>query len=476
MSVRLVAQNALSLLSANLISNVVGFAVNIFLVRYLGVERFGQYTYVTTYAALFGVLSSLGLYLVLAREVASRSREADVQLGSVLLLQALLSPLALTATVGTALLFHPVSEVPLIALSGIGVILTSVASVYGAVVTGQEKIHLNAAVSIGMAGFWGALVLGLVAFRWGVLALVVMFAIHKLAHVWALRLVCQRACGVIPRYYPSNLPVRGLLVAAAPFALLIVLNDFYWNVGMILLGRLKGAEDVGTFTVALRVISVPVAIVGTVSGVLYPRFSHLLATDPEGFAVLVWLTRKYSLAIGLPLGLALSLLSHPIITLLFGPEFAAAGGSLQVLAWFIPLFCLYSPLSSAMIAMGAERTWLLLLAVATGVVIGGSVLLVPASGHLGMAGALLGSGVFLGLAVPLAIRTKGVPISPTPADLKAAAACGAMGLILWRLHRVPVLALVAAAAAYAGVLHLARFVTPEERLSFRTSFAMRRGT
>jgi len=32
------------------------------------VERFGQYTYVTTYAALFGVLSSLGLYLVLARE------------------------------------------------------------------------------------------------------------------------------------------------------------------------------------------------------------------------------------------------------------------------------------------------------------------------------------------------------------------------------------------------------------------------
>lgn len=473
MCFRVVARNALSLLSANVISNAVGFAVSVLLVRYLGVEGIGRYTYITTYAALFGILSNYGLYLVLTRQVAAGPQEAHAQLGAVLLLQAFLSPLALIVTVGSALLFHPASEIHPIALAGVGVVLASAAGTYGAVVAGQEKIHLNAAVSIGMAVLWGLLVLGLVALRLGVFGLLVLFVIHKLANVSALRLVCHRACGVTPRYDLRGLPVRRLLVTAAPFALLIVLNDSYWNVGVILLGRLKGAEEVGTFAAAFRVIAVPVAIIGTISGVLYPRFSHLFTADREGFAGVVGQTRKYALAIGLPLGLGLSLLSGSIIALLFGPEFAAAGGSLRVLGWFIPLFCLYSPLSSAMLAMGAERAWLGLLSVATGVVIGGSLLLVPPLGHLGMAGALLGSGLFLGAAVPLVLRAQGVPMPLTGADLKVGAAFGVMGLILWPLHAAPVLALGVSAAAYAAVLHLSGFVTPEERLSFRASFAMR---
>ena len=354
MTIRVVARNALSLLSANVISAAVGFAVTVILVRYLGVERLGAYTYLTTYAALFGILSNFGLYLVLTRQVAAEPREADVRLGSVLLLQALLAPLALTITVGSAFLLHPASEILPIALSGIGVVLASVGGTYGAVVTGKEKIHLNAAVSVGMAVLWGLLVLGLIALRLGVLGLIALFVIHKLVNVMALRLICQKACGVIPRYEVRDFPFHGLLAAALPFALLIVLNDFYWNVSTIVLGRLKGADEVGTFTVAFRVIGFLVAMVGTFSGVLYPRLAQLFTADPDGFALLVGRMRKYSLAIGLPLGLVISLLANRLIVFLFGPEFAAAGSSLQLLGWFIPLLCLYSPLSSAMLAMGAR--------------------------------------------------------------------------------------------------------------------------
>ena len=468
------ARNALSLLTANVLSSAVGFAVTILLVRYLGVAGFGRYTYFTTYAALFGILSNFGLYLVLTRRVAAAPREAGAGLGSVLLLQALLSPLALAVTVGTALPFHPGSEVLPIALAGIGVILASAAGTYGAVVTGHERIHLNAAVSVGMAGLWGLLVLGLIALRLGVFSLIVLFVIHKLANLFALRVVCQRACGVTPRYDLRGLPVRGLLLAAAPFALLVVLNDSYWNVGVILLGRLKGAEEVGIFTAAFRVIAVLVAMVGTVSGVLYPRLSHLFAADPAGFAGAVARTWKYSLAVGLPLGLTVSLLSDSIITLLFGSEFAAAGDSLRVLGWFIPLFCLYSPLSSAMLALGAERAWLVLLSAATGLVMGGSLLLVPLLGHVGTAGAHFGSGVVLTVGVVLVLRARGMPVLVTPAALKVGAALGVMAPILWGLRGMPVLAFLASSAAYATVLHLCGFVTPEEQVSLRASLAMER--
>ncbi len=475
MSFRVVARNALSLLSANTIGNAVGFAVTIVLVRYLGVEGIGRYTYFTTYAALFGILSSFGLYLVLTRQVAAEPEKVGARLGAVLLLQALLAPLALAVTVGSAALLHPASEVFPIALCSVGVILTSVAGAYGAVVPGQERMHFNAAVSIGMAVLWGLLVLVLVGLQLGVVGLIVLYVIHKLANVSALRAVCRRLCGVRPRYDFRSLRVREALSAAAPFALVLVLNDFYWNVGMILLGRLRGAEEVGTFTAAYRVIAVLVAVVGTVSGVLYPRFANLFTADPPGFAAAVDRTRKYALAIGLPLGLTISALAGPIVAVLFGPEFAAAGRSLQLLGWFIPFFCLSSPLSSALLAMGEERTWLVLMAVATGLVVGGTALLAPLWGHVGTAGALLGSGAFLGAAVPLAVRAKGISLSLTTADLKVGAAFGAMGLILWWWRGAPLTALVVGAAAYAAVLHLSGFVTPEERLSFRTSLAVRRG-
>src|SRR5574337_987421 len=147
MSLRVLARNALSLLSANVVSNALGFLITVVLVRYLGPEGIGRYTYVTTYAALFAIFSSFGLYLVLTRDVAAAPGEVPARLGSVLLLQALLSPLALVVTVGSALVFHPGAEVGLIALSGIGVVLTSLAATYGAVVTGREKIHLNALVN-----------------------------------------------------------------------------------------------------------------------------------------------------------------------------------------------------------------------------------------------------------------------------------------------------------------------------------------
>ncbi|MBI3030234.1 MAG: flippase [Candidatus Rokubacteria bacterium] len=473
MSLRVLARNALSLIGANVVTNAVGFAVTVLLVRHLGVEGIGRYTYATTYAALFGILSSFGLYLVLTRQVAAEPGAAGARLGSVLLLQAFLVPLALGVTVGSALVLHPASDALPIGLAGVGVGLASLAGTYGAVVTGREKIHLNAAVNLGMALLWGLLALALVGLGLGVTGLIVFFVVHKLANVLALRAVTRRACGISPRFGVRELPTRDLLRAAAPFALLIVLNDLYWNAGMILVGRLRGAEEVGIFAVAYRVIAVLVAVVGTVSGVLYPRLAHLFTADAAGFVLLMGRTRKYALAIGLPLGLAVSLLADRIIVVLFGPAFADAGGSLRLLGWFIPLLCVYSPLSYAMLAMAEERTWLILHSVATGVVIGGSLLLVPALGHLGAAGALLASGVFLAAAVPWAITARGIPVALTPADLKVVGACGAMGVTLWWLRGVPVLALVASVTAYAAILHLAGFVTADERLSVRTSFAIR---
>lgn len=471
MSLRVLVRNALSLTGANAVSNALGFAVTVLLVRYLGVEGIGRYTYLTTYAALFGILSSFGLYLVLTRQIAAAPREAGARLGVVLRLQAWLAPLAVTVTVGSALPFHAPWEALAIGIAAVGVVLGSVAGTYGAVLTGTEKIHVNAAVNVGMAVLWLCLVLGLMAARQGVFVLILLFVIHKAATLATLRLACRKACDVVPRSEPGSEGGRRLLATALPFALLLVLNDVYWNAGIVLLGRLKGAVEVGTFAVAYRVLAVVVAAVGTVSGVLYPRFSHLFATDRDRFLVALAQTRKYALASGLPLGAAIVALSDRLVAALFGPRFEAASVSLAVLGGFVPFACLYSPLSMAMVAMGAERQWLTILAAATGVVIAGNLLLIPFLGHLGAAGALLVSGVFLAAAVFLACRSRGLPVFVPADDLRIGAGFATMGLILWWLREWPFPAFFAAAAAYGTILHASGFVSAEEREALRVSLA-----
>jgi len=321
-----------------------------------------------------------------------------------------------------------------------------------------------------MALLWAAFVVSLVTFRFGVFALVVLFTLHKLANAAALRAVCRRACGVVPAWEGGSL--RALLGGAAPFAVLILLNDVHWNIGTILLGRLGSAAEVGTFAAAYRVITLVVAAVGTVSGVLYPRLSSLFENDRDGFAALVRRARKWSLAVGLPLALAIAVFADRIVAQLFGAAFAGAARSLEVLAWFIPLFCLYSPLSSGLLASGAEVRWLVALALGTGIVIAGSLGLVPTFGHVGVAWALVGSGVFLVAAVGQIFRARGLSLIFAASDLKTLGALATMEVVLWQLRPMPILGLLASFVAYGAVLHLTGFLTEDERRALaRTSAA-----
>jgi O-antigen/teichoic acid export membrane protein len=243
------------------------------------------------------------------------------------------------------------------------------------------------------------------------------------------------------------------------------------NIGTILLGRLGSTAEVGTFAAAYRVIALVVAAVGTVSGVLYPRLASLFEADRDGFATLIRRARKWSLAIGLPLALATAVSADRIVAQLFGAGFAGAARSLEVLAWFIPLFCLYSPLSSGLLASGAEVPWLVALALGTGIVVAGSLGLVPALGHVGGAWALVGSGVVLVAAVGQIFRARGLSLLFTASDLKMLCALATMGLVLWQLRPMPVLGLLASSVAYGGVLHLTGFLTEDERRALGQSFA-----
>ena len=114
-----------------------------------------------------------------------------------------------------------------------------------------------------------------------------------------------------------------------------------------------------------------------------------------------WLLRKTmwtSFAVCLPLGVALSAGSILIVPAVFGQRYHSAAGVLAILAWRVPIVALASPLGSALVSSGRQRT-LMRNNIAGAIVLAGADLAaIPLFGVLGAAaGGVGGSAIVLAL-------------------------------------------------------------------------------
>ena len=74
-----ILKNSLSLFSSLMVTRLIGFGVVIALSRYLGVERFGQYSFALAFAALFSIVADLGISQLVIREVAKDKSQSQIQ-------------------------------------------------------------------------------------------------------------------------------------------------------------------------------------------------------------------------------------------------------------------------------------------------------------------------------------------------------------------------------------------------------------
>ena len=67
----------------------IGFAVGVWVARYLAPERFGLLNYAQSFVALFSVLSTLGLNSILTRELVKNEADRDILMGTAFYLRLL---------------------------------------------------------------------------------------------------------------------------------------------------------------------------------------------------------------------------------------------------------------------------------------------------------------------------------------------------------------------------------------------------
>jgi O-antigen/teichoic acid export membrane protein len=317
--------------SGYLIGTGLAAAASIFLLRYLGVTKFGQYITVVALLAIVGGLTDVGLTLIGQREYVLRSSDAErmALVANVLGIRLILTPIGIGLAAAFAALAGYGSTLTLGTLvAGAGLILGNVALTlstplaatlrFGALTATEVARQVVMVCGNGLLVFAGA---GLIAF----------FGIYVVAGVVVLALTTAlvgRRSVPRPRFAIREwVPV---LQEAAPMGLAIVIGVFYMRALVVLASLLTNGFETGLFATSYRILEILFGIPALMIGAAFPILSRAGSNDDARLAnALQRLVEITFLTAGL-LVLILTVGAAPIVRILGGKEYASAAPVLRL--------------------------------------------------------------------------------------------------------------------------------------------------
>jgi O-antigen/teichoic acid export membrane protein len=173
----------------------------------------------------------------------------------------------------------------------------------------------------------------------------------------------------------------------------------YFRIDSVLLGLLRGNEDVGVYNVAHRIMEGTLIVPAIVATVVYPRIARSAGDSPA----LRWTT----LALG-TLGIAVSVVfvfgGERLVAAIYGAEHEASGAALSVLALAIAPAYAGAVLTQALIATDRQGSYLRLALLALVLNVALNLALIPGFGTMGAAAAAVATELAVAAMAVAALR------------------------------------------------------------------------
>lgn len=323
------------LFADRIFSIAVGLFVGAWVARYLGPERFGLYNYVLAFVALFAPLSQLGLDSIVVREIVRDPSHKEQILGTTLILRFTSSVLALILTVSVISLLRPEDNLTrwLVAIIAGGMVFRAFDTInlwFQSQVQSKYTVWAkNGGIAL-VALVKVVLILAqapLIAFAWAALAEIALGAVGLVVayHINGHHLKAWRG---------SFLCAKRLLKDSWPLILSGLAIMIYMRVDKIMLGEMAGDESVGLYSVATLISEVWYFMPMAVGASVFPAIVYSRQHQSEQ----VYRRRMQSFydvmaGLGYAVAIPLALIASPLVTTLFGTDYAEAGPILAVHVW-----------------------------------------------------------------------------------------------------------------------------------------------
>lgn len=363
------------------------FATSVLLVRHLGSEGFGEYAFVYAFVGLFTWLATFGMENIVVREASKTPEKQGEIWGSAFVTAALASVAAAALAFGIALVSGH-SSGKLLFLAGIEIIALATPRL----VLVAFQVHLQqwkgVATNFGRQAAWLGAVILLVRSGAGVDQLVlwrvVIAAIETAVNVYLARNLLGRPLSLSrPRF-------KYLLGEGWPLALTYLSIGVYHRIDRVLLERFTGPSELGYYAAADNILTflslVPLAFMMSVYPILCRRLDQPLAFDRiarSSYRLTLFWTAG---ACGTLLGI-----SHPVVTALYGSDFAFTATLINILLLSQFAMAYGVVISQVMIARSRQRLITITTVVGAVINVGANLYALPRWGAVGAGWVTVGS-------------------------------------------------------------------------------------
>ena len=309
--------------------------VGIWVTRYLGPTQFGMLTYAISFVGMFRFASLQALKTIVVRDIARDPTTKNETLGTTFALQLAGGLVTLLAAVGIIYWLQPNEPLThwLVGIIAAGTLFNAfntidfwfqsqVQSKYTVVARNSAYVFV-AAIRIGLIQLQAPLI----AFAWARFAEMVLGSIGIVIayqkqgnHIQAWRVSWQRV---------KELLQEGWLLVAAGIAIYI-----YVDIDKFMLGSmLPDKSELGFYAAAVKISGILDLFPMTLASSILPKLTALKEKNHQDYLDKLQVYFDISTLIWLASAIPVSLLSHYIVQILYGSDFAPAGTLLSVYVW-----------------------------------------------------------------------------------------------------------------------------------------------
>jgi O-antigen/teichoic acid export membrane protein len=355
-----------------------------YIVRHLGVEIYGRWSYVLAVCAFLGIFANPGLVSYATQQVAARREAAFDIIPDVLALR-LIGSLVAGGLLVVVVSFETRPDArELFYLYGIGALLMNLTSA-DYLLGAMELFHANSLLTVVQQGLYAIGVFRLVHSPKDILWLPGSILMSASATNLAGWFILSRR-GFRMRWTMQPSRWREILVPSSHYAVSSLMSNLYTRTGHIMVRWFLGEYAIGLYAAAARLVDISRHFVLIVLTVLMPRMA-LAAKSEAGLGRLARFAFGIIAAMSIPLTVGLVATAHLIVPWLMGVKYMGAIPLLRWMAPYIITASIASLLSGTILyAMGQHRAYM---ASTCGGAVAGVLLYLVLITTMGLAGACL---------------------------------------------------------------------------------------
>lgn len=381
------AKNTVYLLIAYIYQKLIALFYFIILARYLGADNFGKYTFALSFTALFSVLIDFGLFKVLTREVARDQKKTKKYFSNVLgfCLLAGGAGLGVVALV-INLLGYPFITKQVVYFTSLVIFLDTISLCFYFTFRGNFNTKYE---SIGIIIHKTVILIAgliLISLKANVVLMILPLFIGSVFYLGNAIFFLKKKIGIwpVPRFNKEL--IKKLLKISWPFFLAAIFAKLYATSDTILLSYLSGDKFVGWYNASLKLTNAFLLLIaGSLNSALYPSLSYYFVRSKDKLNKLFTKAIFYLMFLTVPLVLGLIILSQPIISFIYGPEYIPSILVLVILSLAMPFMFLDFIMTSLLNACEKQKINTLIHGLGVGVFIILNLIFIPLFNHLGAA-------------------------------------------------------------------------------------------